>query len=209
MGRGKLDHLSFLQDTHKCSPFNLFVSAERQGDKRSPPPTCPASCFPCNLTDNVLISFAYSSAKHNASIYMRALQEFSNMWCVEMQARNIKNHVSFLPPWEIIHEKAALLSVYWGKLVNISLYPGELIISLGCPHAYRFSSLKTEQIGIKFDFEVHLFGVCVCTMTHVWRSEGSLQELSSCCWHWWQVPLPGEPSKQCEIGVLVGFDGMK
>lgn len=115
-----MDHL-FLQDNHKYFPFNLFAFAERQGDKRPPPPTCPASCFPCNLTDHAFISFAYSSAKQNASIYARALEEFSNMWCVEMQARNIKNHVSFLSPCEIIHEKASLLSVDWGKLVNISL----------------------------------------------------------------------------------------
>lgn len=112
---------SFFKDNHKYFPFNLFAFAECQGDKRSPPPTCPASCFPCNLTDNMFISFASSSAKQNASIYVRALEESSNMWCVEMQARNIKNHVSFLSPCEVTHEKAALLSVDWGKLVNISL----------------------------------------------------------------------------------------
>lgn len=126
-----------------------------------------------------------------------------------MRARNTKNHVSFLSPCEIIHDKAALLSVDWGKLVNISLYQGELIISSDCPHAYGFSSLKTEQIGINFDLEVHLFGARVCAMTHVWRSEGSLQELGSCCWRWRCMPLPGEPSQQCEIGVLVGFDRKK
>lgn len=130
--------ISFFKDNHKYFPFNLFAFAERQGDKRSPSPTCPASRFPCNLTDNVLISFAYSSAKQNASIYVRALEESSNMWCVEMRARNTKNHVSFLSPCEIIHDKAALLSVDWGKLVNISLHPGELIISSDCPHAYGF-----------------------------------------------------------------------